>query len=91
MSKNTPFDLSRADLGTSDTGYSREVVTDMLKSSQFGPTHACFICKQPATHRILAKEAIYITAEIQDGLYICTHHLQPHIIDPIKYALRALK
>lgn len=90
MAKSSPFNSNKADLGTADTGYSKVMVDDILRDSQFPTQCPCFVCGQPSQYRIMPKNPLALTAEIQKGLYICIYHLQIGTIDPDKYGIREL-
>ena len=93
MSKNPNFNLGYSDLGT-DTHIGLDkasVDNSLLYSANELPTQ-CYACTAPnPSYQVLAIKPIHETAQIQNGLYICTHCLGQNILDRTIYGIRDLR
>jgi bifunctional N-acetylglucosamine-1-phosphate-uridyltransferase/glucosamine-1-phosphate-acetyltransferase GlmU-like protein len=91
-SSDSPFAKVKA-LGNlvSSTHSDKQSVDAMLLDSQIPTGYNCFVCNNTAQYQVLAKEAIDNTAQIQDGLYVCHHHLLMKAVNPNRYGIRELK
>lgn len=69
----------------------KEGVDQMLLDSQIDTGYRCYICNNTAPYQVLPKEDIYNTAELQNGLFVCKHHLDMKVVDPSRYGIRELK
>ncbi len=69
----------------------REGVDQMLLDSQISTGTNCYICGNTAPYQVLPKEDIHNTAELQNGLYVCKHHLDMKVVDPNRYGIREIK
>lgn len=88
---NNPFQANKADLGSNDIGLSKSEAYEVLQNSFNSMSeNICYVCKQPAKHRIVAKLSAFNTAELQKGLYICEHHIRLNILNPEHYALKLI-
>lgn len=93
MAKNSNFNIDTYDLGTSnDIGLDRqEVSNELLYSASEIPTQ-CYACTAPNPgYKVMAIKSMHETAELQNGLYICSHCLQQNILDRTIYGIREVK
>ncbi len=69
----------------------KEGVDQMLLDSQISTGTNCYICGNTAKYQVIAKDDSANTAEVQNGLYVCKHHLDMKVVDPSRYGIREIK
>jgi len=92
-SGDNPFKKSKSlgNLVSDSSDISKEGVDQMLLDSQIDTGYRCFVCNNTAQYKVVAKEDIDNTSQVQNGLYICHHHLGMKVVDPSRYGIRELK
>jgi len=92
-SGDNPFKKPKSlgNLVSDSSDISKEGVDQMLLDSQIHTGYTCYICNNTAPYQVLPKEEQYNTAELQNGLFVCKHHLDMKVVDPSRYGIRELK
>lgn len=87
---DSPFTKPRSlgNLVSGLVGRSKDEATHSLQESQYNTAPICFACGCTAKYRVVPKEEINLTAEIQKGVYICEHHANTQAVDPKLYGLQ---
>lgn len=86
------FSSNKYDLGIGSTfGLDRNGVSETLLRTAYDNSTKCYVCKygQPK-YQVLAKKDKYITAEIQNGLYLCKHCISLHPVNSRQYIIKDL-
>jgi hypothetical protein len=64
---------------------------ELLRTAYSNPT-TCYVCHHNTPqYRVIAKKDKYITAEIQNGLYVCGHCIQLQPLDKKMYGIKSIE
>lgn len=89
---NSPFNREY-DLGVGEQyGVDRHAVSDSILHTALTHTPKCYVCSVTyPQYQVVPKEDKYITAQLQNGMYICFHCARQGVLDANKYGLRDLQ
>jgi hypothetical protein len=92
MASNNPFHSNNYDLGVGNAyGFDKDSATENLLRTAYTNTTKCYVCNyNTPQYQVLAKKDKHITAEIQNGLYLCGHCIQLQPVDPKIYSIKPL-
>lgn len=89
---NNPFSNRKQDLGIADlTGYDKVGIDSMLEQSAYTNDPKCCVCSSTnIEYQVVAKSSKFMTAELQNGVYICKHCLAQEPLDKNIYGVKPL-